>query len=55
MNHAPDQHLDRAADFEIETALTWLDRRTDYGEGRRIAPGCLGMSIMAHFPGCTTM
>ena len=34
--------FERAADFEFATALSWLDQRKDYGEGRWIALGYLG-------------
>ena len=34
--------FERAADFEFETALTWLDQRKEYGEDRWIALGHLG-------------
>lgn len=29
--------FEHAADFEFETALTWLDQRMDYGEDRWVA------------------
>lgn len=34
--------FDRAADFNFQTAIFWLDARRDYGEERRLALGYLG-------------
>lgn len=39
--------FERAADFEFETALTWLDRRKDYGEDRWVALGYLDERLHA--------
>jgi uncharacterized protein len=36
-----------AADFEFETALTWLDQRKEYGENRWVALGFLGDRLHA--------
>jgi hypothetical protein len=39
--------FERAADFEFETALTWLDQRKEYGEVRLVALGFLGDRLHA--------
>ncbi len=34
--------FERAADFDFQTAIFWVDARRDYGEVRRLALGYLG-------------
>jgi uncharacterized DUF497 family protein len=39
--------FDRAADFDFQTAIFWIDKRRDYGEIRRLALGYVDKRLHA--------